>query len=639
MLRWFSNISVNLKLATGFGLVLLLTVLITLTGWLALSSTIERGEKLSESASLSELTKDLRINRMQFQIKQDPAVAAAVNDSLKALEDLGSHLSGVLLDPQDRTLVAEQGSATRDYQSAFAQLVQAYQAREAARARLGESADQAVAVIDQIEQRILDDITLDDSARLAQYRTLVQLRLSVQQARFQVRGYTFSSDPNLEEAALKAVDSALAAVARLGETIGSDDADLGKVGVSLKAYRTAIVEFRSATDSTGTHLETMRGLGEKLMQVSSSLVERQTDKRNHETGTTRSLLLTTLLLALLIGIGAALVITRQIVRPLQRTLGAAERIAAGDLSEDLHADRNDELGQLQGSMQRMTLNLRQLIGQIRDGVIQIASAAEQLSAVTGQTSAGVNNQKVETDQVATAMNEMAATVQEVARNAEQASEAASAADRQAKEGETAVNDAVAQMDRLAAEVGRSNDAVDRLKQESEKIGSVLDVIKSVAEQTNLLALNAAIEAARAGEAGRGFAVVADEVRGLAQRTQQSTKEIEELIDGLQNGTQRAASLMDTSRSLTDSTVELTRRAGRRLSAIAQAVSTIQAMNQQIAAAAEQQGAVADEINRSVVNVRDISEQTASASEETAASSSELARLGNELQATVSRFRI
>src|SRR5690606_4599215 len=202
----------------------------------------------------------------------------------------------------------------------------------------------------------------------------------------------------------------------------------------------------------------------------------------------------------------------------------------------------------------------------------------------------------------TAMNEMAATVQEVARNAEDASRAATSADSEAREGERAVGDAVQQMDRLADEVSRSNEAVSQLKQESEKIGSVLDVIKAVAEQTNLLALNAAIEAARAGEAGRGFAVVADEVRGLAQRTQKSTEEIEGLIGGLQQGTQQAAALMDSSRALTENTVELTRRAGARLVDIAMAVSTIQSMNQQIAAAAEQQSAVAEEINRSVINV-------------------------------------
>ncbi|WP_410478808.1 methyl-accepting chemotaxis protein [Pseudomonas sp. zfem005] len=237
------------------------------------------------------------------------------------------------------------------------------------------------------------------------------------------------------------------------------------------------------------------------------------------------------------------------------------------------------------------------------------------------------------------MNEMAATVQEVARNAEEASEAALAADREANAGNRMVLEAVQQMDRLATEVARSTESVQQLKRESEKIGSVLDVIKAVADQTNLLALNAAIEAARAGEAGRGFAVVADEVRGLAQRTQKSTEEIQELIGGLQNGTQQAASMMESSRALTDSTVELARRAGDSLASITRTVSTIQAMNQQIAAAAEQQSAVAEEINRSVISVRDVSEQTAAASEETAASSVELARLGNELHTMVGRFRV
>ncbi|WP_371924702.1 methyl-accepting chemotaxis protein [Pseudomonas sp. R5(2019)] len=237
------------------------------------------------------------------------------------------------------------------------------------------------------------------------------------------------------------------------------------------------------------------------------------------------------------------------------------------------------------------------------------------------------------------MNEMTATVQEVARNAEEASEAAVAADQQAREGDKVVSEAIRQIERLAAEVGHSTDAMNQLKQESGKIGSVLDVIKSVAEQTNLLALNAAIEAARAGEAGRGFAVVADEVRSLAQRTQKSTEEIEELIAGLQHGTQQVASAMDSSRELTDSSVDLTRRAGTALETITQTVSAIQAMNQQIAAAAEQQSSVAEEVNRSVMNVRDISDQTAAASEETAASSVELARLGTHLQGLVGRFRI
>ncbi|WP_446739640.1 methyl-accepting chemotaxis protein [Pseudomonas sp. TH39(2020)] len=237
------------------------------------------------------------------------------------------------------------------------------------------------------------------------------------------------------------------------------------------------------------------------------------------------------------------------------------------------------------------------------------------------------------------MNEMTATVQEVARNAEEASEAAVAADQQAREGDKVVGEAIVQIERLAKEVGNSTEAMSHLKRESDKIGSVLDVIKSVAQQTNLLALNAAIEAARAGEAGRGFAVVADEVRSLAQRTQKSTEEIEELIGGLQSGTQQVATIMDNSRTLTESSVELTRRAGGSLTNITRTVSAIQAMNLQIAAAAEQQSAVAEEINRSVLNVRDVSEQTSAATEETAASSVELARLGTHLQMLVGRFKV
>jgi len=227
----------------------------------------------------------------------------------------------------------------------------------------------------------------------------------------------------------------------------------------------------------------------------------------------------------------------------------------------------------------------------------------------------------------------------VARNAEDASEVAQPADRQAREGDQVVADAICQIERLASEVNNSTQAMGQLKSESDKIGSVLDVIKSVSQQTNLLALNAAIEAARAGAAGRGFAVVADEVRSLAQRTQESTEEIEILIAALQSGTQQVVSTLDASRSMTDKGVELSRRAGSALESITRTVSTIQGMNQQIATASEEQSVVAEQINRSVQTVRDVSEQTAAASEETAASSLELARLGEQLQAMVGKFRV
>jgi len=407
----------------------------------------------------------------------------------------------------------------------------------------------------------------------------------------------------------------------------------------LAHYQHALQVYAD-TDKTITDMrKEMTDYGSGILNRSDALYTIQLERRDNESASANTIQLVSTLLVLLFGILAAVIITRQITRPLRETLEVVERIAGGDLSHNLRVTRRDDLGVLQQGIARMGTTLRELIGGIRDGVTQIASAAEELSAVTEQTSAGVNSQKIETDQVATAMHEMTATVQEVARNAEDASQAAAAADAEAREGDQVVNQAIDQIERLAVEVGRSTEAMAVLQQESDKIGSVMDVIKAVAEQTNLLALNAAIEAARAGEAGRGFAVVADEVRGLAQRTQKSTEEIQTLVAALQSGTQHVASVMNSSRSLTDSSVTLTRQAGTSLQGITRTVSNIQSMNQQIAAAAEQQSAVAEEISRSIINVRDVSEQTAAASDETAKSSIELARLGNQLQMMVSHFRI
>ncbi|WP_431700286.1 methyl-accepting chemotaxis protein [Pseudomonas sp. BR20] len=383
----------------------------------------------------------------------------------------------------------------------------------------------------------------------------------------------------------------------------------------------------------------MGQLGDLLLDTTQTLIQSQNTKRDADAASAKTLLGLVAALALLLGTLAAWVITRQIVNPLQHTLQAVNRIAQGDLTEPVKVDRRDELGQLQSGLAQMMHNLHELIDGIRSGVIQVASAAEQLSAVTEHTNSGISNQKAETDHVATAMNEMTTTVHNVARNAEEASAAASSADQQACEGEQIVGEAIAQIQRLAAELNQSAEAVRHLQEQSDKIGGVLDVIKAVAQQTNLLALNAAIEAARAGEAGRGFAVVADEVRSLALRTQRSTEEIESLVAGVQSGTHAVASAMESSRVLSESSVECTHRAVSALENITGKVSIIQSMNQQIATAAEQQSAVTEEINRSVINVRNISDQTANTCEETAASSNELARLGHELERLVERFKV
>ncbi len=413
---------------------------------------------------------------------------------------------------------------------------------------------------------------------------------------------------------------------------------------AVQRYRTHFQDYARVIEGgngsqASQSLEALEADINSLLEAAGQLSNSQSIKRDNDVRSSIQRLIFAAVLALMFGVLAAWLITRLIVQPLKEALQSAERVASGNLSQDIQVSRRDELGELQASMQRMTLNLRDLIGGLRDGVVQIASAAEELSAVTEQTSAGVSSQKVETDQVATAMNEMASTVQDVARSAEQASNAAVNAGIEARESDAVVNQAIEQITHLDVEVDHSTQAMACLKRESDKIGTVLDVIKSVAQQTNLLALNAAIEAARAGEAGRGFAVVADEVRSLAQRTQSSTEEIEELIAGLHRGTKQVGDILERSRALTTNSVELTRRAGASLMNISRSVATIESMNLQIATASEQQSAVAEEINRSVLNVRDVSEQTATASEETAASSVKLARLGADLQVLVGKFKL
>ncbi|ALU58687.1 methyl-accepting chemotaxis protein [Pseudomonas syringae] len=629
-----ANASVSLKLAIGFGLVLLMTLMISATGWFSNQALIDRGDRVTAIAEVNELTLQLRINRMSYEVLYNAETAAKVRSTLDELDAALQTARNLLRSPENLQLLDAQIQATRDYRQSFEDMSKAIETREASRSQMGENADKAVDQANRIEAELLKE------DNILAFNGIVGVSKLIQQARFQVRGYTYSGRPDFEKDANKAIDDAVTGINTLAGDISSNYSPMLQQAIAgLNGYRAAVGKYRDAQAASKAALDKMTTLGVSMLATSNDLITRQNKSRDADSAKSVQMILAATALAMVLGILAAWVITRQITTPLQETLEVVERVASGDLSRNLKVDRKDELGKLQATIQRMTVSLRELVGGIRDGVTQIASAAEELSAVTEQTSAGVNSQKVETDQVATAMHEMTATVQEVARNAEEASEAAVTADRQARDGERVVNEAIAQIERLASAVGNSSEAMGALKQESDKIGSVLDVIKSVAEQTNLLALNAAIEAARAGEAGRGFAVVADEVRSLAQRTQKSTEEIEALIARLQSGTQQATTVMDSSRELSTSSVELTRRAGGSLESITKTVSAIQAMNQQIAAAAEEQSATAEEINRSIINVRDVSEQTSAASEETAASSVELARLGNHLQVLVSRFTV
>nr|WP_024308989.1 methyl-accepting chemotaxis protein [Pseudomonas sp. P818] len=640
MNKWFGNLSVTLKLAIGFGLVLILTLILAGVAWRGMDQLIRRGERTADITQLDNRLDDLRVKRSNYEISNGDE---ALGDTFqKALDDYRlSHqeISGRFSRPDNQRMFDEQKALLDLYQVSLSEMREAYRQSLAARGEMGRLAKEAFAQLDEVEAAV-ERMSEADPYYLSRYRAMRNAREGWQLMRYEVRGYTANPNADSEAAMARQMERTQKSLAGLQQAMGSDmAAQTQAIVAGFNAYQEAVKTFQRLNNAIIQAREAIGRQGHEISEISRRMIGNQLELRDGDIASVRLAELITTLLALLLGGFAAWVITRQITVPLASTLGVVERIAAGNLTALPATSRRDEIGALQQGVQRMGNTLRDLIGGIRDGVSQIASAAEQLSAVTEQTSAGVNSQKLETDQVATAMQEMSATVQAVARNAEQASQAATEADGEARQGDRIVSDVVARIEALSMEMTRSTEAMSGLQQESDKIGSVMDVIKAVADQTNLLALNAAIEAARAGEAGRGFAVVADEVRSLARRTQQSTEEIESLIKGLQHGTEQVASVLQESRALTEGSVILARQAGDALGVINDRVANIQSMNQQIAAAAEQQGAVAEEIGRSVLNVRDVAEQTASASEETAASSVELARLGNHLQTLVSRFQV
>ena len=633
----FANISVNMKLALGFGAVLFFTAILALVGWTSLDKLIYRTDRIGDITQLGNKLTDLRIARLQYMLTDgDETAAQNMQGKLDTFKKHQQSLLGTFTNPVNVKPLSQLTDVIRAYEASLNQMRAVYQTSARVRAEMTANATTATQSIDALNSAVLQ-MDPSDPARFDQVQWVNTARQDLTLVRYEVRGYTGKPDDKSERAAFQQLDTAIQHLDGLKSTFGA--ARVAQLENGLRSYRSSVEAFKATTVEAATVRKDLTTQGATIVKLGDELYDLQMKLGDDDTAQARSLQIGCILLVLVLGILAAVIITRQITRPLQETLAIVDRIASGDLTHNEVVTRRDELGVLQQGIQRMGATLRDLISGIRDGVTQIASAAEELSAVTEQTSAGVNSQKIETDQVATAMHEMSATVHEVARNAEQASVAAADADKEARAGDKVVGEAIGQIERLAAEVVRSSDAMTVLEQESDKIGKVMDVIKAVAEQTSLLALNAAIEAARAGEAGRGFAVVADEVRGLAQRTQQSTEESESLVAGLQNGTRQVSEIMLGSRTLTDSSVELTRKAGVSLESITRTVSNIQAMNQQIAAAAEQQSSVADEISRSIVNVRDVSEQTAEASEETAASSVELARLGGQLQMLVSHFRV
>ncbi|TNF83880.1 methyl-accepting chemotaxis protein [Pseudomonas sp. ICMP22404] len=637
--RVLGNLSVGAKLSLGFGLVLLVTLGVAVTAFRSLGVLQQRGEQLRQESSIQALILRARIAEKEFALD---LASQHLDQVRETLEKLSQHLD---VEPANDPARVPVRTATSAYLEQFLGYAGSLRRAREARLRMQSLARAAgdsftLLFLDQLDglNTRLGQGAPPNSDQMVLLEQTAALRDKLAKLRDSELYYSLDGEERYRSDWEMSMSDLLASMQTLdlGEQQGES---LQEASTALGDYRKAFIEF---VDSRGKSAQSTAAMNAQTEQVSKLLAQADEQQRQAVVDDNRSAsrqlgLITVLALAL--GMGASLLIRQSILQPLRQAVQLAERVAAGDLSQPPSGRvRRDELGQLLSTVGSMLGNLRGLVGRIDRGVGSLDGMAASLADVSQSNRRGVEQQHQETELAATAMQQMAATAQAVARNAGEAREAVAHADEQAREGDELVRQAAGKIDQLAVEMRGCAQAMQALLLESAAIGGVLDVIKAVAEQTNLLALNAAIEAARAGEQGRGFAVVADEVRGLARHTQHSTTEIEGLIARLRGVAQQAAERLQGSHVLSDETVALAAQASHALARITRAVSRIEQMNQQISAAAEQQSVVAEQVSHSMTRVREVAEGSARGSLQLQVSTAALQQVSGELNAAVRHFR-
>ena len=671
----FARLRISHKIWIGFGLLMGLLLIIAVIAVQVLDSARQRLDKVvnvSQPAMLQAMSVAAALDRTNsalgfYLLSKEPRDRATYESMLEALERRLTRLEAmeaISANPEEAATLKKIRADVDRYKSYQARMLRLAGDDNENFPGIGFSASKMAPLAAAIQQHLSqmlesereEDNTVERKALL--YR-LIELRqtwmnlLNTNRAFIAFRGRDSIANLKLYREGFIAQVEALKA---LGEDVLTFEevVALEAIEGDMRKYfdlQDQLIQVHSSekwrTDAwllrseIGPLVERIRQELDALGQQEQQIVRTASASLLDSIDRTRGLLMGLSLAGLILGSLGGLLLAAFVSRPLRRTVEAMEDIAQGegDLTRRLPVRGADEIAMLSAAFNRFVEKVQTLVREVTGSISQLASAAEEMSLVTDETRNGVQRQRNETEQVATAMNEMTATVQEVARHAESAAGAARQADEEANAGRQVVQGTVDAIERLAAEVEKAAGVIGNLEQDSEQIGSVLEVIRGIAEQTNLLALNAAIEAARAGEQGRGFAVVADEVRSLASRTQESTEEIQQMIEKLQSGARDAVQVMAQGRSMAQESVEQASQAGQALDGITGAVDQISTMNNQIAEAARQQGEVAEEINQNVINISQVADETANGTDQLAAASADLARLSAELQSLVASFKV
>ena len=665
------NLTVTARIAGGSGLVILLLIALSFTGLSGVSSIDEGLTAVTDRSTPMLITGSENVSTLlkaaekvsRFHTTSDTnklaEFEATYNELIKKNAETAKSLAISASDyPEVLQSLEESRKEIKRYTELVPSIFQKHRDDLAFGSQVTQMRGEFEDVADELDTFLYDFSDSTDNADIA--KQLQSMSNMVREATVSVTDVLVQNDLSAVESATNDIDALIKDFNNKFSVVQSNSA-----ATSNEYYSdtlAAIETFKRLTAGSGnilaTHASRLRARAEAenllaqseaietlaLNHLSSvftkvkSLTQSIKQDASEKVSSSRTLLLTFAVIAILVAAGVNYWVLQSVTGPLNEVLRVIAKVSKGDLQEKAQVYSEDELGKLSLGFNELIDALRKMLKEISSSSQQLSASAEETAAISSQSSENINHQREQTDMIATAMTEMTATVDEVANSANNTLLEVQKANSETVEGQNVVKESIRTINKLASEIESAAVVIDKLDQYSTNIGAVLDVIRGIADQTNLLALNAAIEAARAGEQGRGFAVVADEVRTLASKTQESTSEIQEMIERLQSGTREAVAVMETSRSEAQRSVDQTATAGQSLEKITQAVSVINDMSTHIASAAEEQSSVSQEMHQNVSSISEMADRTSQGANENLSASQELARLAEHMQKLVGQFK-